>query len=137
MVTRRSEIPSLNRVITRTLPYVARRDRFGGEVKLTLEAKARCRRLDLTAKDQLSYSEGDSRTLDRPVRRYLVRPATGSINYQYDAGGPNEETRSLSLTWETGQSFNDDGIAWEVRGVGHYDSAGRMLELVVRGAQIP
>ena len=131
MVTRRSEIPSLNRVITRTLPYIAGRDQFGSEVTGTLEASARCRRLDLTAKDQLSYSDGQ--TLDRPVRRYLVRPATGSLNYQYDEGGANEETRSLSLTWKTGQSFVDDGIEWEVRGVGHFDSAGRMLELVVRG----
>ena len=135
MVTRRSEIPSLNRVITRTLPYISSRDRFGSEVKDTLEAKARCRRLDLTAKDQLSFSDG--KTLDRPVRRYLVRPATGGVDYQYDEGGANEETRSLSLTWETGQSFTDDGVEWTVRGVGHYDSAGRMLELVVRGAQIP
>ena len=121
----------LNRVIIRTLPYVARQDRFGSEVKGTLEARARCRRLDLTAKDQLSFSDGQ--TLDRPVRRYLVRPAVGSINYQYNEGSANEETRSLLLTWETGQSFTDDGIEWKVRGVGHYDSAGRMLELVVRG----
>ncbi len=135
MTTRRSEIPSLNRVITRTLPYISRRDQFGSEIKSTLEASARCRRLDLTAKDQLSYSDG--KTLDRPVRRYLVRPATGGVDYQYNEGGANEETRSLSLTWETGQSFVDDGIEWTVRGVGHYDSAGRMLELVVRGAQIP
>ena len=135
MVTRRSEIPSLNRVITRTLPYVSRRDRFGSEITSTLESSARCRRLDLTARDQLSFSDG--KTLDRPVRRYLVRPATGSINYQYDEGEADEETRSLSLTWETGQSFTDDGVEWTVRGVGHYDSAGRMLELVVRGAQIP
>ena len=132
---RRSEIPSLNRVITRTLPYLSRRDVFGSEVKDTLEAKARCRRLDLTAKDQIAYSEGQ--TLDRPVRRYLVRPATGGVDYQYDEGGANEETRTLPLAWETGQSFTDNGISWEVRGVGHFDSAGRMLELVVRGAQIP
>ncbi len=131
MTTRRSEIPSLNRVITRVLPYLARRDSFGGEVQDTLEAQARCRRLDLTARDQLSFSEGQ--TLDRPVRRYLVRPATGGVNYLYDEGGANEETRSLSLTWETGQCFTDDGIEWTIRGVGHFDSAGRMLELLVRG----
>ena len=89
MVTRRSEIPSLNRVITRTLPYIARQDSFGSEIEDTLEARARCRRLDLTAKDQLSYSDGQ--TLDRPVRRYLVRPATGGVNYLYDEGGANEE----------------------------------------------
>ena len=135
MVTRRSEIPSLNRVITRTLPYIARRDQFGSEVTGTLEATARCRRLDLTAKDQLSYSDGQ--TLDRPVRRYLVRPSVGGVDYLFDEGGTNEETRTLPLTWETGQSFIDDGISWDVRGVGHFDSAGRMLELVVRGAQIP
>ena len=135
MVTRRGEIPSLNRIITRTLPYVSKRDDFGSEVKDTLEAKARCRRLDLTAKDQIAYSDGQ--TLNRPIRRYLVRPARGGVNYQYDEGGANEETRTLSLTWETGQSFTDDGVEWTVRGVGHYDSAGRMLELVVRGDQIP
>ena len=135
MVTRRSEIPSLNRVITRVLPYVSRRDQFGSEITSTLEAQARCRRLDLTAKDQLSYSDGQ--TLDRPVRRYLVRPAAGGVNYVFDEGGANEETRSLPLTWETGQSFTDDGVEWTVRGVGHYDSAGKMLELIVRGAQIP
>ena len=137
MVMRRSEIPSLNRVITRALPYVSRRDRFGSEVKDTLPAKARCRRLDFTARDQVSFSDSAARTLDRPVRRYLVRPASGGVNYLYDEGGANEETRTLPLTWVTGQSFIDDGIEWEVRGVGHYDSAGRMIELVVRGEQIP
>ena len=125
MVTRRSEIPSLNRVITRTLVYLAGRDNFGSELEGTLEASARCRRLDLTAKDQLSYSDGQ--TLDRPVRRYLVRPAVGNVDYLYDVGGPNEETRTLPLTWETGQSFVDDGIEWTVRGVGHFDSAAGCL----------
>ena len=134
MVMRRSEIPSLHRVVTRTLPYVSKTDRFGSEVKGTLETKARCRRLDLTAKDQLSYSDGQ--TLDRPVRRYLVRPAKGSVDYLYDEGGANEETRSLSLTWTTGNTFDDDGMAWTVRGIGHFDSAGKMLELLVRGATI-
>ena len=134
MVTRRGEIPSLNRIITRTLPYVSKRDDFGSEVKDTLEAKARCRRLDLTAKDQLSYSDGQ--TLDRPVRRYLVRPAKGSVDYLYNHGKPDEETRYLPLTWTTGDSFTDDGMEWTVRGIGHYDSAGRMLELLVRGAAI-
>ena len=131
MVTRRSEIPSLNRVITRRLPYISRRDRFGSEITATLEALARCRRLNLTARDQLSYSDG--KTLDRPVRRYLVRPNLGSVDYLYNEGETGEETRSLSLTWETGQSFVDDGVEWTVRGVGHFDSAGRMIELVVRG----
>ena len=135
MVMRRSEIPSLNRVVTRTLPYVARRDSFGSQIKGTLETKARCRRLDISAKDQLSYSDGQ--TLDRPIRRYLVRPAKGNVDYLYNQGKPDEETRSLPLTWTTGQSFDDDGIEWTVRGVGHYDSSGRMLELVVRGKQIP
>ena len=132
---RRSEIPSLNRVVTRTLPYVARWDSFGSQIKGTLETKARCRRLDISAKDQLSYSDGQ--TLDRPIRRYLVRPAKGNVDYLYDEGGANEETRGLPLTWTTGDSFTDDGMEWEVRGVGHYDSAGKMLELVVRGARIP
>ena len=131
MVTRRSEIPSLNRVIMRTFEYEAGRDDFGSSVQSTLETKERCRRLDISARDQLSYSSGQ--TLDRPVRRYLVRPAKGGVDYLYNEGTATEETRSISLTWETGQDFVDDGITWEVRGVGHYDSAGRMLELVVRG----
>ena len=131
MVTRRAEIPSLNRVITRTLIYISRQDHFGSEVEATLETPARCRRLDISANAQLSYSSGQ--TLDRPVRRYLVRPAHGSVDYLYNEGTAREETRSLALTWKTGQTFVDDGITWEVRGVGHYDSAGRMIELVVRG----
>ena len=75
-----------------------------------------------------------ARRLDRPVRRYLVRPAKGGVDYLYNEGTAREETRTLALTWETGQTFVDDGITWEVRGVGHYDSAGRMIELVVRGS---
>ena len=132
MVTRRAEIPSLNRVIVRTFSYISRQDDFGSVVEATLETKARCRRLDISANAQLSYSSGQ--TLDRPVRRYLVRPAEGGVDYLYNEGQATEETRSLSLTWETGQSFVDDGITWTVRGVGHYDSAGRMIELVVRGS---
>ena len=132
MVTRRAEIPSLNRVITRTLIYIALQDSFGSEVEATLEAPARCRRLDISANAQLSYSSGQ--TLDRPVRRYLVRPAVGGMDYLYNEGTATEETRTLALTWKTGQTFVDDGITWEVRGVGHYDSAGRMIELVVRGS---
>ena len=132
MVTRRAEIPSLNRVVVRTLIYIATRDRFGSEIEATLEVKTRCRRLDISAKDQIAYSEG--RTLDRPVRTYLVRPAVGGVDYLYNEGTASEETRTLPLTWKIGQSFVDDGITWEVRGVGHFDSAGRMVELVVRGA---
>ena len=136
VVTRRSEIPSLNRTVKRRIRYVARRDHFGSEIMENLETSARCRRLDISAKDQLSYSSGQ--TLDRPVRRYLVRPNLGSVDYLYNEGEPAEETRSLSLAWTTSDnSFTDDGIEWTVRGVGHYDIAGRMLELVVRGAQIP
>ena len=131
---RRSEIPSLNRVVTRTLTYIARRDAFGSQIERTLEARARCRRLGLTAKDQLSYSSGQ--TLDRPVRTYLVRPTQGGVSYLYNEGTASEETRSLSLEWKTGDSFTDDDMEWEVRGVGHYDSAGKMLELVVRGQRI-
>ena len=67
-----------------------------------------------------------------------MRPAVGSINYQYNEGKANEETRILSLEWTTSDNtFTDDGVEWTVRGVGHFDSAGRMLELVVRGEQIP
>ena len=62
-----------------------------------------------------------------------MRPAVGGVDYLYNEGTATEETRSLSLTWKIGQSFVDDGITWEVRGVGHFDSAGKMLELVVRG----
>ena len=131
MVTRRSEIPSLNRVVTRTLIYISRQDNFGSEVEATLETPARCRRLDISANAQLSYSSGQ--TLDRPVRRYLVRPAVGGFDYIFNEGTAREEPRTLALTWETGQSFVDNGITWTVRGVGHYDSAGRMIELVVRG----
>ena len=134
MVMRRAEIPSLDRMVTRTITYLAGQDRFGSEVVATLEFKARCRRLDLTARDQLSFSSGT--TLDRPVRRYLVRPASGGVDYLYNEGKPFEETRTLSLTWATDQSFTDDGMEWTVRGVGHYDSAGRMLELLVRGQPI-
>ena len=135
MVTRRSEIPSLNRAIKRSIRYEAARDEFGGQLFDHYETSARCRRLDLTAKDQLSYSEG--KTLDRPVRRYLVRPVKGSVDYLYNEGNPKEETRILSLEWTTSDNtFIDDGVEWTVRGVGHYDSAGRMLELVVRGAPI-
>ena len=132
MVTRRAEIPSLNRVIMRTFKYDGSRDSFGTFIEATLETKERCRRLDISANAQLSYSSGQ--TLDRPVRRYLVRPAHGSVDYLFDEGKATEETRSLALTWETGQSFVDDGTTWVVRGVGHYDSAGRMIELVVRGS---
>ena len=134
MVTRRSEIPSLNRVVSRFFTYIAGRDLFGSEVEATLETTARCRRLDLTARDQLSFSSG--KTLDRPVRRYLVRPSTGGVDYLYNEGTATEETRSLSLRWTTGDSFTDDGMAWTVRGIGHFDSAGKMLELLVRGATI-
>ena len=129
MVMRRAELPSLNRVVTRTLPYIARRDDFGSEIEATLEVKARCRRLDLTAKDQLSFASSSDQSLDRPVRRYLVRPAKGNVDYLYNEGKADEETRSLSLRWTTGDSFTDDGMEWTVRGVGHYDSGGRMLEL--------
>ena len=136
VVTRRSEIPSLNRVITRKIKYESARDDFGSQLFSNFETSARCRRLDLTARDQLSYSDG--KTLDRPVRRYLVRPATGSADYLYNEGKSSEETRSLSLEWTTSDNtFTDDGMEWTVRGVGHYDSAGKMLELIVRGAQIP
>ena len=92
MVTRRSEIPSLNRVIMRTFIYISSRDRFGSEIEATLEAPARCRRLDISANAQLSYSSGQ--TLDRPVRRYLVRPARGSVDYLYNEGTATEETRT-------------------------------------------
>ena len=67
------------------------------------------------------------------MRRYLVRPAKGGVDYLYNEGKATEETRTLALTWETGQTFVDDALTWEIRGVGHYDSAGRMIELVVRG----
>ena len=134
MTTRRSEIPSLNRVVARTIPYISSKDIFGSEITSTIEVSASCRRLDLSDKDQLSYSNGQ--TLDRPVRRYLARPVGGNADYLYNEGQPDQETRSLSLTWETGHSFTDDGVEWTVRGVGHYDSSGRMLELLVRGATI-
>ena len=113
----------------RLLTYISGRDQFGSELTETLETKARCRRLDLTAKDQLSYSDGQ--TLDRPIRRYLVRPSTGGVNVPYNEGLSSEETRVLSLKWKTGDTFTDDGMTWEVRGVGHFDSVGHLLELVV------
>ena len=86
-----------------------------------------------TYRPEINCPTQAAKTLDRPVRRYLVRPAKGGVDYLYNEGQATEETRSISLTWETGQDFVDDGITWEVRGVGHYDSAGRMAELVVRG----
>ena len=125
----------MNRVIVRTFIYIAGRDQFGSEVEDTLETKARYRRLDIAPRDQVTYTE--HQTLDRPVRKYLVRPAAGGVDYLYNEGQASEETRSLPLTWGTGQSFVDDGMEWTVRGVAPYDSAAKMLELVVRGAQIP
>ena len=109
MVTRRAEIPSLNRVIVRTFSYISRQDDFGSVVEATLETKARCRRLDISANAQtVLLKRPDARSACYAVTLCGQRKAAWI--YLYNEGQATEETRSLSLTWETGQSFVDDGI---------------------------
>ena len=92
----------------------------------------RARRLEVPARDAVFYGSGGS--IDHTVRRYLVRPAKGTFDYILNEGmgPPSEMPMSLDLGW-TLEAILRDGDRWfDVRGVGFYDSAGRMLELTVR-----
>ena len=135
MVIRRAEIPALNIVITRSIPYQLGQDRFGGIRMGNLERTARARRLEIDAGTKINTQNSTYQNL--PIRRYLVRPDRETFDYIYNAGGAFEEARSLILEWEVGNAFTDLGKSWRVTGVGFYDSAGRMLELLAVGFTPP
>ena len=132
MVQRRAEIPSLNRSITRVVRYVSGRDIYGSAHE-TVERSARVRRLEISAKDQFLFL-GSSGEVDKAVRRYLTRPVYEELAITYDNSGVSE-ARTIRLKWSIGDTFKDSGRTWTVLGIGHYDSSGRMLELLVDSAR--
>ena len=132
MVTRRSEIPSLDRAVTRTVKYASGRGIYGPKFE-TLERSARVRRLEISAKDQYLFL-GGSDQIDKAYRRYLARPVSEELSITFDDGG-EPELRSISLAWAIGDSFEDSSRRWTVIGIGFFDSSGRMLELLTDSAR--
>ena len=115
MTTRRSEIPSLNVSVTRTIEYASGSGDVYGPAVSTLERTTRVRRAEITATDQYRYGVP---TRDKSLRRYLARPDDEPYTISYDNEGTPEE-RTVSLTWRVGQTFSDQGTRWLVIGVGH------------------
>ena len=135
MVTRRAELPSLNQNIERTATLVGAgdiHDTFNPPVEHVFTRTARARRIDLQVQDQFAVTQVGISTAQ--VRRYLVRPDRETVDLA--AEGETPDTRYL--TWAVGDTFTTlEGrtgeATWRVVGVGDYDSAGRMLELLVEG----
>ena len=126
MTTRRSEIPSLNLSVTRTIEYASGSGDVYGESLSVLERTTRVRRVEVSATDQYRYGVP---TRDKSIRRYLARPDAEPYTISYDNEGTPED-RSVSLDWRVGQTFEDQGTTWLVIGIGHYDAQGRLLELL-------
>ena len=59
----------------------------------------------------------------------MTRPVSEELTITFDNSGV-AETRVISLAWGIGDSFEDSSRTWTVVGIGHFDSSGRMLELL-------
>lgn len=129
MVIRRAELPSLNMTITRRIVYDAGRDRFGGVRQGNLTRPARCRQIESSPTRQLSVAAPIYQDLQ--LRSYVVRPDREMFTFDFDLGNDTTEERTIPLEWtQVDQTFRDaGGVKWDVRGVGFYDSAGRMLHI--------
>ena len=142
MVMRRSEIPSLNSKIVRQIEYNTSQDSFGSLSTTTLERVTRARLLGASPGDRLRISNPHFQ--DQQLRSYLVRPVHDSLTYTFTKAGvgglpDTTEERTLSLDWDSArvpsEEFRDAaGILWRVQGVGFFDSAGRMLEILAAKA---
>ena len=133
MTTRRAEIPSLNASITRKIRYVTGADSFGSMRTTTLSRVTRARLLEASPTDRLRIANPQFQ--DKALRRYLVRPGREMLTYTFTRDPPRASTeeRTISLDWDVDRKdqFTDGrGVLWDLRGVGYYDSAGRMLEIL-------
>ena len=135
MTTRRAELPSLNMVITRSIPYETAMGSFG-PVEDVIERKTRARVLVASPSNRLRVSNPDFH--DKQIRSFLVRPTRETFTYTWiNEPRMTTEERTISLAWGEPTTVSGDntfrdsmGIKWNVEGVGFYDSAGRMLEIL-------